>query len=46
LVVHPLGDAIAADQHVKEQLDGQDRVALRTIGGGDVAEHLKTLRTR
>jgi hypothetical protein len=32
LVVHPLGDAIAADQHVKEQLDGQDRVALRTIG--------------
>jgi hypothetical protein len=37
LVVHPLGDAVAADQHVRdqhvrEQLDGQDRVALRIIG--------------
>jgi hypothetical protein len=32
-----MGDAVAADQRVKEQVDGQDRVALRTIGGGDVA---------
>jgi hypothetical protein len=38
LVVHPLGDAVAADQHVREQLDGQDRIALcAPFGGGDVA---------
>jgi hypothetical protein len=37
LVVHPLGNAVAADQHVREQLDGQDRIALRAIWGGDVA---------
>jgi hypothetical protein len=45
LLVDPVGDAVAADQHVKEQLDGQDRVALAHQWGGDVAvegerEHL------
>jgi hypothetical protein len=37
LAVGPVGHPVAADQHVKEQVDSQDRVAASQHRGGDVA---------